>query len=231
MQIEYGFESAKRASTATVINLDVGNGDPENAILVLVRNGDKMFQLSLEDDLWLVTTGLVGDGIFLARLLRRFCQDSRVQRGEPPAVREVAQQAAWLQHQLTRQETYRPLGCTAIVIGVDPRERKTKIFRTDPGGVLEAYRFCSAGKDEDQVMKELAKEWQVLANRENYDGIGKLLRAGLVEGSDGADFWIIRPHEQGNRSKVRCYVGVDRQTLNKISAREQWRGKRDTTVQ
>jgi 20S proteasome alpha/beta subunit len=225
MQIEYGFESAKRASTATVINLGALEGDSNDAILVIVRSGDKIVRLSLDDELWLVTTGLAGDGNFLATLLRRFCQDFRIQYGEPSTVREVAQQAAGLQHQLTMLETYRPLGLTAILVGIDPRERKPTVFRTDPGGILEERPFVSAGKVGDLVTKELAKQWQQLENKgESKDALEKLLHAaisshGLEEDSEGFDVWIIQPNPPGKAS-VRCYLGVTKENCHKVATNE-----------
>ena len=92
-------------------------------LYVAVQRGSLQQQLQvhrLDDHVFLFGTGLVGDVLFLASHLRTCCQMHRLDHGEAPTIREVAEKVASFQHQQTRQGGTRPLGCTAIVAGVDP---------------------------------------------------------------------------------------------------------------
>ena len=62
--------------------------------------------------------------------------------------------AASLQHELTRTPGARPLGCTAILAGVD-NLTGLKLFQTDSGGILEECFYCAAGKGQEKAMSSL----------------------------------------------------------------------------
>jgi 20S proteasome alpha/beta subunit len=94
----------------------------------------------------LVTTGLIGDSLALARTLRRMALNHRLSCGEaslsgfkinqdmevqyhmdrsgglggPVCLETIARDCASLQHELTRTNGARPLGLNAILIGLDP---------------------------------------------------------------------------------------------------------------
>lgn len=137
-QVEYGMEASLRGSTVAAMQTPDG-------ICFLVKNSSHGKVHRLDHHLWLVTAGLSGDSRLLASVLRDSCQKLRLNFGEAPTVKEVARLAGQVQHELTRTGGRRPLGCTAIVIGIDPSSDEEslgtpRLFQTDPGGVRRLIR-------------------------------------------------------------------------------------------
>jgi 20S proteasome alpha/beta subunit len=215
-QVEYGLEAANRGESvvAALVN--------ESVAIILVRGthgSDKIHRI--DSHILLATAGLAGDGRYLASLLRSACQRHLLSYGEVPTVEEVAEYAAQYQHDLTKTPGARPLGCTAIVIGVsNSRGRNTigelQIFQTDPGGVLEQCTYCVAGKRNLQILKTLRECY-----RENDDNpcstannlVSKVL-VSLTYGESGdsagrTDLWVVRA-EDGKRGNmgILCAEGI-----------------------
>lgn len=260
LQVEYGIEAASlRGSTAAAIRCDDGT------LLLVVKsssssstststgnnnnNNNKVYRI--DDHVFLVATGLVGDARFVADRLRRYCQSVRTNYGEAPTLHEVAEHAASWQHTLTRMEGARPLACTCIVVGVDPTSSTdaagddsqqglgaTRIFRTGPGGSLQEYRYCAAGKGQDQAMKALAvemgkqhqqrtksskstndsnskKDNQVAASTQPF--VKAVLPSFDLKNDETVDVWTIRPElrRRGNLHAT-CFQGVTKNNLQQM---------------
>lgn len=223
LQVEYGLEAAQRSSTAAVINLESqGDIDCCEAILVIVRKWNNLYRL--DERCWMLGTGLSGDARFMAQRLQEFCQESRKQYGEAPTIREVAQQAAGLQHQLTRRENYRPLGCSAMILGLDENSPHTHVYRTGPGGILEECRYGAAGKNQDKVMKELEKQYKD-DNEEEKDirsRQARYVKAAIhsfdLAGEETVDVWTIQHDPQGTgKARATCFLKVDKQNFHAVS--------------
>jgi 20S proteasome alpha/beta subunit len=106
-------------------------------------------------NVFMVSAGLSGDARAIASTARAFCQQHQLNLGEAPTVEQVARHVANFQHELTRTGGARPLGCTAVVVGMDPVDECFKLYQTDPGGILEECICSIGGKDRLSVMKEL----------------------------------------------------------------------------
>ena len=136
-------------------------------------------------------------------------------------------------HQLTRMGGCRPLGCTAMLLGVD--ESFTSLFRTDPGGGLEECRFAAAGSSQDTMGRELvafvasldeksdSNEKDSDADKSMADRVlrlldksGKSRKGKTIEGST-LDVWTIQPmkHRRGGMLAT-CYSDVCKDNLNEI---------------
>ena len=122
---------------------------------------------------------------------------------------QAARQAASLQHQLTRTGGARPLGCTAIVVGMDPTcasgaAGKSRVFRSDPGGILEDCLYSVAGKDHEKLMMDMARryhgDFSKTANETTV--VTEMLSAvsSLVgsdddgDGNSSVDIWMFQPN-------------------------------------
>lgn len=166
-QVEYGMEASRRGSTIAAATTNAG-------ICLIIHNSSFGKIHRLDHHIWLVTTGLSGDARVFANQLRTNCQKHRLDYGEAPTTEQVAHMAGQFQHYLTRAGGIRPLGCTALVLGIDPvyddydgegdGDETTKlvgvpkVFQTDPGGIVEACTLgqcCAAGKGCDAVAKEI----------------------------------------------------------------------------
>lgn len=191
-QVEYGMEASLRGSSVAVANLnDNNNNNNNNGICMVIQNSSFGKLHRLDHHLWLVTSGLSGDARFLASHLRKHCQNHRLAYGEAPTTKQIAKVAGEVQHELTRTAGARPLGCTAIVVGMDQHQTHTssssttsssssnegtttiltpRIFQTDPGGIVEECLYCAAGNERTKVEKVLApfaKQQKLQPNNNN----------------------------------------------------------------
>ena len=198
-QVEYGLEASLRGSTVVAIQVKLqpppppppttteeeggGNDETESpsaasssssCIVVCIENSSFGKMHRIDDHLWMLTTGLAGDARMLANQARHACQNHRLQYGEAPTTQQAARITADFYHQLTRMGGCRPLGCTAILMGVDDHDN-AKLFRTDPGGGVEECRFCVAGNSQDTMGKELMA---LVASFDNNDGDNGSANAG-----------------------------------------------------
>jgi 20S proteasome alpha/beta subunit len=159
-------EAASRGSTVACMTLDFRPYFPNNstsgnlAVIVMLREKRGIRHASFQKKYWtleehkihridthaiLVTTGLCGDGLALAKTLRRIALNHRLSFGEatlqgykvenmetrfhvdrsgglggPVSLATLARDCASLQHELTRTSGARPLGVHAILVGLDP---------------------------------------------------------------------------------------------------------------
>jgi 20S proteasome alpha/beta subunit len=231
-------ETSQRGSTVAVVRCPCDeNSDKNDTIIVVARSAAAIYRI--DDHVWLVCSGLAGDSRLIAKHLRNECQNSRRKYGEAPTIEEVAQAAAELQHLLSRVEGTRPLGCTAIVFGVDPspasstlvgnsaiqRQGLARIFRTDPGGVLEECDYCAAGQGQGQVVQAISEHFVPNSNNKNgkpvtgdqSKKVKSITHAMEMKGHETVDILTIEPqlHRRGNM-KATCFLRAKKQTLHKI---------------
>lgn len=187
-QLEYGMEASQRGQTVAgfatddTVCLAIAVDDDDNHHHHDSSQTNKVHRI--DGHVYLITTGLQGDGRALASALRTECQQFRLSYGEAPNVYEVARLASEMQHGLTRIGGARPLACTACLIGVDPNHhpssekedgdakedddsndngaycqqpQQLKLFQTEPGGSMEQCRYCAAGTQRKKAMEGLRK--------------------------------------------------------------------------
>lgn len=187
LQVEYGMAAAGRGSPvlAVVIN---------NTIVVGVGQSGQMHRLA--DHIWLVTAGLQGDASALADSLREYGQRHRLAYGEQPTVEQVARQAASAQHELTRTGGARPLGCTAIVLGID-FGGSARVFRTDPGGILEDCWYAAGGQNQETMMNLLGERFEDIEKIAGWAkksaSVAKVMAEAASDKKLNIDLWVIRP--------------------------------------
>ncbi len=234
-QVEYGLEASSRGSTVAAIQLNLQ--DNTTAICVCIENSSFGKMHRIDDHLWMLTAGLAGDARMLANQARRACQNHRLRYGEAPTTKQASRSTAEFYHQLTRMGGCRPLGCTAILMGIDSNGR-AKLFRTDPGGGFEECKFSAAGNNRDAVAKELmALVDDMEANKEkNESSVSKSIprmaktmaqkvlslltgksRKGKLEEGSTLDVWTIEPmkHRRGEMLAT-CYSDVHKDNVNDI---------------
>jgi 20S proteasome alpha/beta subunit len=196
----------------------------QETICIVVNSSDKVHRI--DDHVIMVTAGLAGDGRMLASTVRLQCQQFRQATGEAPSTKEVAQMAASLQHELTRTPGARPLGCTAILAGVDNCS-DLKLFQTDSGGILEECLYCAAGKGQEKCISSL----DVLSNdlKKETDFVQMIRGMATVsleaiqdenenEQHQFAHVWIIHGDETRRGGiHVRCIQKVTRKDLPRLA--------------
>ena len=202
LQVEYGMEAARRGGSIAAALTNDGN------ILVLVPSGASTQKVHrIDEHLWLFTAGLSGDARLPGSHLRMKNREHRLNYGEPMTVEEAAEEAASVQHEITRTAGASPLGCTAIVLGMDPTYKETgtpRMFRTDPGGILEDCLYCCAGKDQAQGVVALEERYESIRSSSPVDAIRSFLATQLDQSYDeeaSYDLWLLTP-QAGRRGKT-----------------------------
>eukprot|EP00977_Amphora_coffeiformis_P019553 scaffold7349_cov173-Amphora_coffeaeformis.AAC.34 len=232
LQVEYGLEAANRASPIVAVLVN-------ETIYVAVPAGTATTTCPihrLDHHLFLVATGLAGDAWAVGRHLRQLAAHYRLAHGEPSTVLECATEAAILQHGLTKQPGARPLGITALIVGLDSVSQRDpgdtddaavvtsspRLYRSNPGGTLEDCYYAAAGKNQDTMMRTLDRLYSELVSptppsssspAKVINTLGTILKEGLTDKGDkqqqSFDAWIIRPEKEGRGGiKVTCVQGI-----------------------
>jgi 20S proteasome alpha/beta subunit len=228
-QVEYGMEAANRGDSVVAAKIN-----QTLALLVVpaTAGGNKIHRIDAH--ILMATAGLAGDGRALASALRSSCQRHLLSYGERPTVQEAAQMAAQIQHDLTKTAGARPLGCTAIVVGVDESTCSTnddgvlgevQIYHTDPGGVLEHCTYCVAGKNKNQILTGISDTYD---ERDDSSSVSLSTKVAsktlkLLKSSDDkaekCDLWLVRAitvNEEANIG-LTCARAVDERQLSSTS--------------
>ena len=138
----------------------------------------------LQDSIFLVGTGLVGDVLTIAQNLRVWCQNQLYTMGEAPTCAQVAREAARLQHSVTLVPGNRPYGCAVLILGVDEDDdddgttddknvdRHVHLFSVGPGGgaVHEAL-CCALGRNHEAAQAQLVQLQQQQEQNKPSDSI------------------------------------------------------------
>jgi 20S proteasome alpha/beta subunit len=166
LQVEYSAEASNKGSTVACLKcsdksvcfaVETIGGTDDSKMKVGTLMADKVHRV--DDHCIVVTTGLAGDCRFLAQNTRLACQKHRIQNGEPPSIREIANMVAQIQHELTRTSGSRPLAVTTTIIGVDPFSSfKVRLFQCDVAGIVDEFHsFCASGRKRKDALVALAK--------------------------------------------------------------------------
>ena len=174
--------STTNTNTNNDENSEITNNSQDMEVSLTVK-AQKIHRI--DDHCLLLTTGLIGDGRALAQSTRLSCQKMRLMYGETPTLSEIAHHVSEIQHELTRTSGARPFGVTATIFGVDPYSfyeddsnemeddsnemqvddtliGKTRLFQSEPGGILEEFYACAAGKNRKNYEKKLMEVRQSL---------------------------------------------------------------------
>lgn len=225
-QVEYGMEASLRGSAIAAMKMN--NGEAKGICLV-IQNSSFGKVHRIDHHLWLVTAGLSGDARVLANALRNSCQNHRLNYGESPTTKQVARMAGQLQHELTRTGGARPLGCTAIVVGIDPSfddesMGEPKLYQTDPGGIVEECSFCAAGKGRANVGKVVGSLMMETSSSDKKSlnilaaDMAKVV-LGQLDDPKGpsVDVWTIQPNPRRRGGmQATCYRNIAKDSVARI---------------
>jgi len=223
LQIDYAVACTDRGLPVVCVNL----GDVVLVAVAKQGGGEKSYTVTekvfrIDHGILLVTTGLAGDGRALAQAARMACQRMRLSHGEiwSPTVSEIAQEVASIQHELTRTPGARPLGVTATIVGCDrspsqdAQKSPLQLFQSEPGGILEQFNFCCAGKGKEKnigsLVDLLPQKYGGNENNEKdasyiFSSIFKLLFDSENDNKNGFDLWTIIPSSNRRGGvRIRC---------------------------
>lgn len=219
-QVEYGMEASRRGSTIAA------TFSGKDRICLVIENGSFGKIHRIDHHVWLATSGMSGDARVLASHLRQSCQQYRLNSGERPTIEQVAKMAGGFQHYLTRAGGIRPLGCSAIVLGIDPIPDEVavsgapRMFLADPGGVVEPCSdHCAIGKSCDVWTRELApmlvdEDGEI--HRSPAAIVERVLQR-IEDPTTRVDVWIIKPslERRGGMHSI-CHQNIDKASISTL---------------
>ncbi len=124
--------------------------------LVIPESIEKIFKI--DDNIAVVSAGLVGDARRLVGIARRQAQDNKMVYSENIQIEVMAKEIAETKQAFTQYGGLRPFGVAFIIGGVD--EKGAKIFETEPSGALAEYKAVSVGRNKEKAMEVFEKEFK-----------------------------------------------------------------------
>eukprot|EP01038_Epipyxis_sp_PR26KG_P007220 gene7220-9851_t len=169
MQVEYARKAGLKGST--VICSSVGTGEvvicipiaKASSMSLLDRRAvDKISKVS--GSIWIIFSGLAGDGKALIREARLFCVNYRSTLGCSPSTRSVANYIAELQHDATLTSGKRPFGVQCIVLGTGSDNKKCEIYLCEPSGLVNQWKSTAIGRNSENILRLMEKEFNDVKN-------------------------------------------------------------------
>lgn len=124
--------------------------------LIKPESIEKIFKL--DENIGVVSAGLVGDARRLVRIARRQAQDNKMIYSEPIQVEVMAKEIAETKQAFTQYGGLRPFGIAFIIGGFD--EKGASLFQTEPSGALAEYSAVAIGRNKDIALNLLEKEFK-----------------------------------------------------------------------
>lgn len=124
--------------------------------LVLPDSIEKIFKV--DENIGVVSAGLVGDARRLVGIARRQAQENKVVYAEPIQIEVMAKEIAETKQAFTQYGGLRPFGVAFIIGGFD--EKGPALFETEPSGALAQYKAVAVGRNKDKAMDVFEKEYK-----------------------------------------------------------------------
>jgi len=124
--------------------------------LVIPESIEKIFKI--DENIAVVSAGLVGDARRLVGIARRQAQDNKMVYSENIQIEVMAKEIAETKQAFTQYGGLRPFGVAFIIGGVD--EKGAKIFQTEPSGALAEYKAVAIGRNREKAMEVLEKDFK-----------------------------------------------------------------------
>jgi proteasome alpha subunit len=159
-QVEYASKIVEQGSTGVGIicadGVVLAADKSIQSKLVIPESIEKIFKV--DENIAVVSAGLVGDARRLVGIARRQAQDNKMVFSENIQVEAMAKEIAETKQAFTQYGGLRPFGVAFIIGGLD--EKGPKLFETEPSGALAEYRAVAVGRNKEKAMEVLEKEFK-----------------------------------------------------------------------
>ncbi|MEM5828154.1 MAG: archaeal proteasome endopeptidase complex subunit alpha [Candidatus Aenigmatarchaeota archaeon] len=184
-QVEYAKEAGKRGPTAIAFRYDKGVLIAAAKIvdeLQIPESIEKIFKI--DDHIAMVSSGLIADARFLAKIARYRAQSYAITYDEKIDVGELAKYIGDEMQQFTMFGGLRPFGTWLIVAGIDVKGKH--VFEIEPSGTIFEWKAIAIGRQSEAAMKILRQKWKEDMNREDAidfakDVLKKLEKDAIIE--------------------------------------------------
>ncbi|MEM5830065.1 MAG: archaeal proteasome endopeptidase complex subunit alpha [Candidatus Aenigmatarchaeota archaeon] len=184
-QVEYAKEAGKRGPTA--ISFRYNNGVLIAAAkivdeLQIPESIEKIFKI--DDHIAMVSSGLIADARFLAKIARYRAQSYAITYDEKIDVGELAKYIGDEMQQFTMFGGLRPFGTWLIIAGIDVKGKH--VFEIEPSGTIFEWKAIAIGRQSEAAMKILRQKWKEDMDREEAidfarDILKKLEKDAIIE--------------------------------------------------
>ncbi len=177
-QVEYASKIVEQGTTGVGIvykdGVLIAADKSLQSKLVYPQSIEKIFKI--DENVAVVSAGLVGDARRLVGIARRQAQDNRMVFSEKIQVEVMAKEIAETKQAFTQYGGLRPFGVAFIVAGMD--EKGPSLFQTEPSGALAQYKSVAIGRNKDKAMDVFEKEYKEMISLEKavvlaYKALGK----------------------------------------------------------
>ena len=171
-QVEYAKEAGKRGPTAISFKYDKGVIIAAAKFvdeLQISESVEKIFKI--DDHIGMVSSGLIADARFLAKIARYRAQSYTLTYDEKIDVGELARFIGDEMQQFTMYGGLRPFGVWLIISGVD--FKGAHVFEIEPSGAIFEWKAVAIGRQSEAAMKILKQKWKENMNREDSIELAK----------------------------------------------------------
>jgi len=158
-QVQYAQEAVKRGLTALGIKVNEGvvlaAEKRVRSKLVEETTLEKIFQV--DEHIGAAAAGLIADARVLIDYARIEAQINRLRYDEPISVQALAKRIGDIKQLYTQHGGVRPFGVRLLIAGVD--DKNTRLFETDPSGVVAAYKCQAIGGGAQVVIEFLESRY------------------------------------------------------------------------
>ncbi len=124
--------------------------------LIIPDSIEKIFKV--DENIAVVSAGLVGDARRLVGIARRQAQDNKMVFSEPIQTEVMAKEIAETKQAFTQYGGLRPFGVAFIIGGFD--EKGPALFETEPSGALAQFKAVAVGRNKEKAMEIFEKEFK-----------------------------------------------------------------------
>jgi len=159
-QVEYASKIVEQGSTGVGVvyaeGIVLAADKSITSKMIIPDSIEKIFKI--DNNIGVVSAGLVGDARRLVGIARRQAQDNKMVFSENIQVETMAKEIAETKQAFTQYGGLRPFGVAFIIGGFD--EKGPKLFETEPSGALAEYKAVAVGRNKDKAMEVFEKEFK-----------------------------------------------------------------------
>jgi len=159
-QVEYASKIVEQGSTGVGVvyaeGIVLAADKSISSKMIIPESIEKIFKI--DNNIGVVSAGLVGDARRLVGIARRQAQDNKMVFSENIQVETMAKEIAETKQAFTQYGGLRPFGVAFIIGGFD--EKGPKLFETEPSGALAEYKAVAVGRNKDKAMEVFEKEFK-----------------------------------------------------------------------
>lgn len=111
-------------------------------------------------NMWILCSGLIGDGRRVVQMVRGFCTDFRTKFGTGPTIQSTCKALAAIQHRATLRGDGRPFGVDAMVVGFD-KDNSPRLHVSRTSGRVTRWRASAIGQHADRALDMLAERLNI----------------------------------------------------------------------